>query len=185
MERNFEEDIELLRKKEKEFNRFYLTFVLICSGICVAGIIVSIFTYVFVAAIVFAVVYAAYKMILSVELKKRFGIAYRLAEDGLEVSVVRDVKCGTDERAVYLPKRIMWLDVVALAPAHGNADANVTELYIPDSVKRISAEALCEMTALCTVRYGGSPVNWKEVSEYGDTVFFVKETDDADGKVQQ
>ena len=153
----------VLAEKQKGFNRFYLSLVIVCGIICAMAIVIAVFAYVWMGLAVGIIAVVIYRMAIERELRRTFGISYRRVKDGLAVSFVKNGGKNPSPEEVFVPDRIMWLDVAEICEAEKKkAETNIRCLHIPKSVKTVDVKALSAITELQTVYYGGSAEEWSE-----------------------
>ena len=144
------------------FENFYLFLVVGCGVLCAASVAVAVFSKVvfgIFAAIMTAVIY---RYCLTDELKKQLGLSQHRVSDGVALTVVKRID---SDPVLSLPRRLLWLDVTELCGAQNGAGEGVTELVLPDTVKRIAADVLAQFPHLQTIRFDGPAEQWSTVSK--------------------
>lgn len=155
-------------EKIKKFNSFYLWLLIAVGALSAAAVISAVYIKVYVGIIIGICAAVAYTAALNNELRLSLGLGYKRVEGGIALTLVepkKDKNGGSSDR--YLPSRLMWLDVVALARPEKecSADREAETLFIPSSVKRIEGGALSGMTSLRRIVFLGSPEEWCEIEK--------------------
>lgn len=155
---------EELSRKKQAFNKFYLELVILCALICAVAIVLSVLVYVFAGIAVAMIAVVAYKLLLDRELRRKFGLSYRRVEGGLAVAPIKGGERQDDGTlAISVPDRLMWLDVVELERAQKNPETGISELYLPNSIRKIDKSVIESMTELKSIRFGGTQESFTEL----------------------
>lgn len=150
-------------KKLEGFNSFYLWLVIGDSAMMLAAIVSAIYISVLLGVFIGICACLAYVFFVSDELKKRFGLRHKRVDGGLALSVVSGRETDGDAISkIYIPARLMWLDVVKVVANEGQrkADPNAQVVYIPRSVRKIEKDALSVLPMLYRVVYEGTAEEW-------------------------
>ena len=137
----------------QKFEQCYLWLVIGCGCGCALAILIAVMLRVWGGLLLAILVAIAYRVILTDLLKKHLGLSCRRNPDGVAVSVVSE---GLPWEELWIPRRLLWLDVTELEGA-----ADVKRLHLPRSLRRIgSGEPLARLEQLL---YEGSAEEWAAV----------------------
>ena len=157
--------------RQKIFSEFYLHLVVGVGLILAAAIWLGVKVHVLAGVGLAIIAVCVYCISVEDRMRKVLGLAYTSILGGVCLTVV-DPRCQTkwDRGTRRIPCRVMWLDVIAIGGRTGKqkADAEVTAIHIPSSVKRIEKNAFEGMTALATVVFEGSAEQWDKVEKLAD-----------------
>lgn len=160
-----------LADKVAAFGKFYLFLVIICGVILCGAIALAVYVHVAVGIAVGVVAVVLYRCALDDTLKKTFGLAYKRVEGGIAVAPIKKDR-GECPQALYVPERLMWLDVVGLYGAEKKAERGYAEIYLPATVKIIEEDCLASFDRLEAVYFNGERAAWEQI-EGGSGLFVI------------
>lgn len=149
---------ELSAEKQKSFHTFYIYLILGCAAVLVMGILLAVLVSVAVGAAVFVAGCGVYLFFLRDELRRRLSVGYRRGEDGWALT---PVETGRD--VLWIPCRLMWMEVTELFWEGSCPCAELKRLYVPTSVKRIEDGFFEGLPELECLSYLGTREQWEQV----------------------
>ena len=136
------------------FNRFYLTVVIAVGTGMAFSVMIAILLDVLIGLITAVISGVFYHILKTMALSRFLGLTLRIGEKGLCITSIS----AQGATRYTLPHRLMWLDVTELDDGVLKAEGNesLTTLTLPDTLTRISPNALSDAPALSTLRFRGN-----------------------------
>ena len=148
---------------KKAFDSFYLWLVIFCVGIFLLSLYLAIGVDSRIGIAV-GVCDALLYFVLTTSLMQRLlGVGYTPHGAELSVCIKGGKTANCRDLKKYIPKRLLWSDVTAIAGGAKKPDTVTEEIYIYKGLKRIASDAFVGMTGLCRITFEGMAEEWSEI----------------------
>ena len=151
----------------KSANSSYLANIETCACIALCGIILAVQFFLWIGigiTLISALLYVFYTKSI---LQKKLGISYKTTSGALTVTKL----CPKDKEEIYVPRRLLWLDVNALEDKAFSCECakNMRSVHLPATLTVIGKDVFEGCDALKTVYFEGTQEDFEKIES--DTSF--------------
>lgn len=149
-----------------KFSSFYLCLVILAS----AGLLIAIYAAVahelWWGALIAAVSVICYVRFTESEMRDKLGLTYKTGVATLSITSCRP-KYGD---VLYIPAKLLWYDVEEICDNafKPKRNAELVEVYLPKSLKRIGKDVFCSCESLAAIRFEGTEAEWEAIDKETD-----------------
>ncbi len=149
-----------------EFEKYYLTIVLLSGAAVLTGIAVAILLDIFVGIACVLLAAVAYVYFVFDEARGKLGIRYRNTEGHIEIT---KLLCTYGD-CLVLPPRFIYADVRVLDDGAlcSKKNEGLRKLYLPASVERIGKNIFGDEPLPFTVCFEGTREEWEKIQKQTD-----------------